>query len=251
MPLNREDVISRCKVLAAATVYDVLDKMGYPNQALSAEIQPLARGYRLAGPAFTVYGTSTAAYDGTRGSAMSYAMFRSIQSGDVIVFDTGGHKIGGPWGANTGANAKARGAAGIVLDGGTRDARDLIDLCFPTYCRFLTPVLAHGRFQVEGFNVPISVSGQVQERVRVNPGDFVLGDDDGVVIIPQPLLEEVLKYSEAATVAEVQIREALEAGEDREEVDRRIDRWALLKGRRSLKLEEPSMPFGGSTEHEN
>src|SRR2546430_2840965 len=53
MPLNREDVISRCKVLAAATVYDVLDKMGYPNQALSAEIQPLARGFRLAGPAFT------------------------------------------------------------------------------------------------------------------------------------------------------------------------------------------------------
>jgi 4-hydroxy-4-methyl-2-oxoglutarate aldolase len=233
MSLSREDVIGRFKVLAAATVYDVLDKMGYPNQALSTEIRPLARGYRLAGPALTIYGTSAASYDGKRGSAMSYEMFRSIQGGDVIVFDTGGHKIGGPWGANTGTNAKARGAAGIVLDGGTRDARDLIELSFPTYCRFTTPVLAHGRFQVEGFNIAISVSGQVQERVRVNPGDFVLGDDDGVVIIPQSLLEEVLKYSEAATTAESQIREALEAGEDREDVDRRIDRWALLKRRRS------------------
>jgi 4-hydroxy-4-methyl-2-oxoglutarate aldolase len=233
MPLSREDAIGRFKVLAAATVYDVLDKMGYPNQALSTEIRPLARGYRLAGPALTIYGTSAAAYDGKRGSAMSYEMFRSIQGGDVIVFDTGGHKIGGPWGANTGTNAKARGAAGIVLDGGTRDARDLIELSFPTYCRFTTPVLAHGRFQVEGFNVPISVSGQVQERVRVNPGDFVLGDDDGVIIIPQPLFEEVLEYSESATTAESQIREALEAGEDREGVDRRIDRWALLKRRRS------------------
>ena len=233
MPFSRDEVIRRIKVLAAATVYDVLDKMGYPNQALAAEIRPLDRGYRLAGPAFTVYGTSTATYDGKRGSAMSYEMFRSVQSGDVIVFDTGGHRIGGPWGANTGANAKARGAAGIVLDGGTRDALDLIDMCFPTYCRFTTPVLAHGRFQVEGFNVPVSISGQVQERVQVNAGDFVLGDDDGVVIIPKPLLEDVLKYSEAATVAEAQIREALEAGEDRENVDRRIDRWAQLKTRRS------------------
>jgi 4-hydroxy-4-methyl-2-oxoglutarate aldolase len=232
MPLTRDEVIRRFKVFAAATVYDVLDKMGYPNQALAAGIRPLAKGYQLAGPAFTVYGTSTATYDGRRGSAMSYEMFRSVQNGDVIVFDTGGHRMGGPWGANTGTNAKARGAAGIVLDGGTRDGRDLIELGFPTYCRFTTPVLAHGRFQVEGFNVPISLSGQVQERVQVNPGDFVLGDDDGVVIIPQPLLEEVLEYSEAATEAEAQIRQALEAGEDRENVDRRIDRWALLKGRR-------------------
>jgi regulator of RNase E activity RraA len=232
MPLSREEAVGRFIVLATATVYDVLDKMGYPNQALSSAIRPLARGYRLAGPAFTVHGTSTATYDGQRGSAMSYTMFRSIRAGDVIVFDTGGHKIGGPWGANTGANAKARGAAGIVLDGGTRDARDLVDLGFPAYCRFTTPVLAHGRFQVEGFNVPISVSGQVQERVRVNPEDFVLGDDDGVVVVPQPLLEEVLQYSEAATLAETEIRNALEAGEDREDVDRRIDRWALLKKRR-------------------
>jgi len=233
MTLDRNDMIGRFRALAAATVYDVLDKMGYSNQALSSEIRPLARGYRLAGPALTLYGTSTAAYDGKRGSAMSYEMFRSIQGGDVIVFDTGGHKIGGPWGANTGANAKARGAGGIVLDGGTRDARDLIDLDFPAYCRFVTPVLAHGRFQIEGFNVPISISGQVQERVQVNPGDFVLGDDDGVVIIPHPLLEEVLMYSEAATLAEAQIREALQAGEDRESVDRRIDRWALVKRRQS------------------
>jgi 4-hydroxy-4-methyl-2-oxoglutarate aldolase len=231
MSLGREDTIRRFEVLASATVYDVLDKMGYSNQALSAEIRPLTRGYHLAGVAFTVRGSSAASYDGRRGSAMSYEMFRSIRGGDVIVFDTGGHRLGGPWGANTGTNAKARGAAGIVLDGGTRDVRDLIDLGFPTYCRFSTPVLAHGRFQVEDFEVPISVSGQVQERVQVNPGDFVLGDDDGVVIIPEPLVEDVLKYSEAATTAEAEIRKALEGGEDREDVDRRIDRWAQLKKR--------------------
>jgi len=232
MPLGREDLIRRFRPLPTPTVYDVLDKMGFSNQSLSCEIRPLARGFRVAGPALTLRGTSTASYDGKRGSALSYGMFRAIEPGDVLVFDTGGHRIGGPWGANTGTNAKARGAAGIVIDGGTRDANDLVEMSFPTWTRFVTPVLSHGRFQVEDFRGPVSVSGQVQERVQVQPGDFVLGDDDGVVIVPRPILEEVLEYAEAAEKDEGEIREALEAGEDRESVDRRIDRWALLKSRR-------------------
>jgi 4-hydroxy-4-methyl-2-oxoglutarate aldolase len=212
MSLSREDLIRRYRPLPTPTVYDVMDKMGVPNQALAAAIRPLARGYHIAGPALTMRGSSTAAYDGKRGSAMSYEMFRTIQNGDVIVFDTGGHGIGGPWGANTGTNAKVRGAAGIVIDGGTRDGADLVELQFPTYCRFVTPVLSHGRFQIEAVNQPISITGQVNERVQVNPGDFVLGDDDGVVIIPGPLIEEVLLCAEEAEKAEGQIREALLAG---------------------------------------
>ncbi len=101
------------------------------------------------------------------------------------------------------------------------------------YCRFVTPVLSHGRFQIEAVGEPVSMSGQVSERVRVGPGDFVLGDDDGVVIVPEPLLEEVLICALAAEKAEGQIRAALEAGQDREEVDARIDRWAVLEARRS------------------
>jgi regulator of RNase E activity RraA len=106
---------------------------------------------------------------------------------------------------------------------------------FSTFCRFVTPVLAHGRFQIKGFNKPITMSGQVEEQVAVKPGDFVLADDDGIVIVPKALLEEVLGYAEAAKTAEGETRKAIEAGEDRESVDKRIDRWALVKadGRRS------------------
>ncbi|OLD62673.1 MAG: hypothetical protein AUI53_01165 [Acidobacteria bacterium 13_1_40CM_2_60_7] len=177
----------------------------------------------------TIYGASTAKSEGKWGTAISYQMFRSIQPGDVIVFDCGGHKEGGPWGGNTGANARVKGAAGIVIDGGTRDYSDLAAMRFPTYCRFVTPVLAHGRFQIRGFNEPITVSGQVEARVPVNPGDFIVADDDGVVIVPKALLEEVLEYAEAAQKAEEEIRKSIEAGEDRETIDKRIDRWALLK----------------------
>jgi regulator of RNase E activity RraA len=124
------------------------------------------------------------------------------------------------------------GAAGIVIDGGTRDADDLVEMPFPTWCRFVTPVLSHGRFQVEAYNEPVSVGGQVAERVQVRPGDFVLGDGDGVVIVPGAILEDVLAYAEAAEKGEGEIRKALEAGDDREAVDARIDRWAVLKARR-------------------
>jgi 4-hydroxy-4-methyl-2-oxoglutarate aldolase len=229
MPLSREELIRRFGALSAATVYDVLDKLGHPSQALSSDIRPLANGWKIVGPALTVHGKSMSAADGRWGTAFSYDMFRAIQPGDVIVFDCGGHAQGGPWGGNTGANARAKGAAGIIIDGGTRDLADLVEMSFPTFCRFVTPVLAHGRFQVHGFNEPITVSGQIGDRVAVSPGDFVVADDDGAVIVPQVLLAEVLHFAELAEQAEGEIRRALDAGEDRESVDRRIDRFAALK----------------------
>jgi 4-hydroxy-4-methyl-2-oxoglutarate aldolase len=229
MPVSRDELIRRYSALSAATVYDVLDKLGRSNQALSSEIRPLKTGWKIAGPVLTVHGKSMSAADGSWGTAFSYDMFRAIQPGDVIVFDCGGHRQGGPWGGNTGATARAKGAAGIIIDGGTRDLADLVEMSFPTFCRFVTPVLAHGRFQVHGFNEPITVSGQVDERVAVSPGDFLIADDDGAVVVPQHLLEEVLGFAELAEKAEGEIRRALDAGEDRQSVDRRIDRFAALK----------------------
>src|SRR5688572_28542891 len=228
MALSRVELIRRYRALSAATVYDVLDKLGHSSQALSSDIRPLAKGWKLTGPALTVHGKSMSAADGRWGTAFSYDMFRAIHAGDVIVFDCGGHAQGGPWGGNTGANARAKGAAGIIIDGGTRDLADIVEMPFPTFCRFVTPVLAHGRFQVHGFNEPITVAGQI-DRVAVNPGDFVVADDDGAVVVPHALLIEVLHFAELAEKAECEIRRALDAGEDRESVDRRIDRFAALK----------------------
>ncbi|HEY6987338.1 MAG TPA: RraA family protein [Bryobacteraceae bacterium] len=225
MAISCEEAAARLRKIPTATVYDVMDKMGYPNQALAAAIRPIAPGWRVAGPALTMQGSSTASFDGKRGSAMSYEMFRAIQPGQIIVFDTRGHNIGGPWGGNTGANAKVKGATGIVIDGGTRDYSDLVEMQFPTFCRFVTPVLSHGRFSIESFNRPISMTGQVAERVQVNPSDFVLADDDGVVIVPRSLLEDVLSHSEVADKAEREMRAAIESGEDRESINKRINRW--------------------------
>jgi 4-hydroxy-4-methyl-2-oxoglutarate aldolase len=228
----REDLIRRFSVIPSPTLYDVLDKLGHPNQALHSDIRPLGTGQRIAGPALTMRGAEMARTDGRWGSAISYGMFRAIRPGDVIVFDCGGHLASGPWGGNTGAGARARGAAGAVIDGASRDRSDLVQMGFPTFCRVVTPVLAHGRFQIESFNEPITMSAQLEGRVAVNPGDYIVADDDGIVVVPRPLLASVLEFAEFAEGAEAQIRRAIEAGEDRESIDKRIDRWALLKQRR-------------------
>jgi 4-hydroxy-4-methyl-2-oxoglutarate aldolase len=229
----RDELIRRFGAVSSPTVYDVLDRLGFPNQALSSDIRPLGSGRRIAGPAMTMRGTAMARPDGRWGSAISYGMFRAIQPGDVIVFDCGGHMGSGPWGGNTAAHARVRGAAGAVIDGATRDRSDLVQMGFPTFCRAVTPVLAHGRFRIESFNEPITMGAQLGGRVAVSPGDYVVADDDGIVVVPRALLVAVLELAEYAERAEGEVRRAIEAGEDRESIDRRIDRWALLKARRN------------------
>jgi regulator of RNase E activity RraA len=229
--LTREELIRRFGKVASPTVYDVLDKLGHPNQALHNAIRPLGTGQRITGPALTMRGKQMAREDGRWGSAISYEMFRAIRPGDVIVFDCGGHWASGPWGGNTAASARVRGAAGIIIDGATRDQSDLLRMGFPTFCRAVTPVLAHGRFQIESFNEPIAMGAQLDGRVAVSPGDYIVADDDGIVVVPQRLMISVLEFAEFAEKAEVEIRRAIESAEDRESIDRRIDRWALLKQR--------------------
>jgi regulator of RNase E activity RraA len=228
---NRNELIARFQRISSPTAYDVLLKMGYPNQAVHSDIRPLVHGRRIAGPARTIRGESLAEDEGKWGTAFSYDFFRQIETGDVIVFDCGGHVHGGPWGGNTASTARVRGAQGIVIDGGTRDYSDIIEIGFPTFCRFVTPVLAHGRFQITGINESIQLTAQIKGRVTVNPGDFVLADDDGIVVIPAEHLQQVLEFAEYAERAEKEIRAAIESGEDREAIDNRIDRWALLKER--------------------
>ncbi len=229
MPLSREELISRFQKISSPTAYDVLLKMGLPNQAVHSDIQPLFRGQRIAGPARTIQGKSLGADEGEWGTAFSYEFFRQIESGDVIVFDCGGHAHGGPWGGNTGATARVKGAAGIIIDGGTRDFSDLEAMQFPTFCRFVTPVLAHGRFQITGTNKPVKLTAHIEGQITVNPGDFIIADNDGIVVVPEQHLETILEFAEYAEKVEGEIRSAIDSGEDRESVDQRLDRWALLK----------------------
>jgi regulator of RNase E activity RraA len=152
-------------------------------------------------------------------------MFREILPGSVLVLATNQHRISGPWGENTSLSARKRGGRGIVIDGGTRDVNEITAFGFPTFCRFVTPVYSGGRFVQTALQVPVEVAGQVDEKVVVEPEDFIVADADGVVVVPKALLEEVLLAAERLDEIEHQIRAALHLGEDREEVYRRYPKF--------------------------
>jgi regulator of RNase E activity RraA len=152
-------------------------------------------------------------------------MFRAIVPGSVIVMAMNGHTQSGPWGENSSISAQMRGARGIVLEGSTRDVNATIALGFPTFCRHVTPVFAQGRYEITAWQEPIRMPGQLGQPVAIQPGDFVLADCDGVVIVPQDVVEEVLAAAERLEEIEVQIRAALRTGEDREAVYRRYPKF--------------------------
>lgn len=223
MNISLDQLIQRYERLGTPNVYDILDQMGYPNQALSSEIRALDPGMIVAGPVYPVQGRSYRA-DAPSG-ASSYQMFREITPSSVMIMAMDGHRVSGPWGENSSISAQMRGARGVVLDGATRDANAVVALGFPTFCRTLTPVFSQGRYEIVSFGQPIQIEGQVESKVTIRPGDFMIGDRDGVVIIPTELIEPVLLAAERLEEIEQDIRAALRKGEDREVVYRRYPKF--------------------------
>jgi len=229
MAISLNELIERYKKLSTPVVYDILDKMGYPHQALSAEIKPLDPKMIVAGPAYTIKGADTVK-GAPKAAVSSFQMFRELYPGCVIVMDMGHHTASGPWGENTSLTARRAGAQGIVMDGATRDANPICELGdFACFCKFLTPVFGEGRFRMEAFQIPISMPGHLTRTVVVHPGDFIVGDRDGVVVVPKELVEEVLIAGEKLEEIEQNIRRELLAGVDREIVYKKYPKFAHVR----------------------
>ncbi|MDR1386326.1 MAG: hypothetical protein LBJ44_01795 [Propionibacteriaceae bacterium] len=224
-----EEILSRLERVDTAVVYDVMAHMGLRDQCLSSDIAPLDPESSFVGRALTVQGSTAAPWGSPIGPALDYQLFHLVQPGSVIVIDTGGNNRSGPWGANTGRTALVAGARGVVIDGGTRDRRDLIAMGLPVFARFVTPVLSHDCYEVKSVGQTISLSGQTVERVEVRNGDYIHGDADGVVVVPQEIVETVMAAAEHAQAVEHEIQRRLTAGQTREEVDQACDRWTHLR----------------------
>ncbi|HZQ05832.1 MAG TPA: RraA family protein [Anaerolineae bacterium] len=227
MSISLDELIARYERLGTADVYDILDQMGYPNQALSSEIRALAPNMLVAGPAYTVQGRSYRA--DAPSQASSYQMFREIVPQSVLIMAMDGHRISGPWGENSSISAQMRGARGAVLDGATRDLNAIVALGFSTFARAVTPVFSQGRYEIVSWQQPIKMSGQVQSEVTVHPGDFVLADNDGVVIIPAAVIQDVLLAAERLAEIEQEIRVGLRSGQDRESVYMRLPKFDHIR----------------------
>jgi regulator of RNase E activity RraA len=140
-------------------------------------------------------------------------MFDSMTDGCVQIRDTQGDLSCGQFGEISATAAAAAGCVGAVIDGSTRDSNYLIDMGFPTFCRFRNPVEAFGRFMVVDYQIPIFVQGMAG-KLLVNPGDYVFGDNDGIVVVPQELTLKVLELAEEWFESEGKSREAMAQGKN-------------------------------------
>ncbi|MFD4156484.1 RraA family protein [Streptomyces hydrogenans] len=182
-------------VTAFASYYTgiVLDSMR-KSGAMSVDLAPLAPGTKVCGPAVTCFGADLS----IRRMAIDLA-----EPGDVLVVAAGGIRDRACFGDGTAKRMTMKSMAGAVVDGAVRDAAGLRDLGFPTFCLGTTPRNYHYPMEAEegAVNVPVICGG-----VLVEPGDLILGDDDGVVVVPRALAPEIRHEVAAKLAAEREVR---------------------------------------------
>lgn len=201
--------------LYTAVVSDVLDSLGYREQVMRADLNPLLPGSVIAGRARTILAVDY--YEPLKEPyGKEIQLVDSLVPGDVVVGGTNESVRNGLWGELMSTASKCRGARGAIIDGFVRDLRKIRSLGFPIWCTGTKPVDSAGR----GFSVACDCVVRCGG-VMVHPGDAILADEDGVVVIPEALLEEVVQVALEKVAAEDATRGDLQAGVSLGEVFKR------------------------------
>ncbi|ATN37637.1 hypothetical protein ACO34A_28095 (plasmid) [Rhizobium sp. ACO-34A] len=191
-----ETLLARFRGVEAATVGHYLH-----DRFMRNDLRPLIDGVRIAGTAVTV---SIAGADST---LLYHAMDR-VRPGDVLVIDRAGDERHAPWGGFMAAVAKLRGIAGVIVDGMITDPEAIHEAGVPTWARGVSPITTKLLNMGGGFNIPISCGG-----VAVNPGDAVLADDCGILVLPPSEVEGLTAIALADQADEGGWIERLKKGE--------------------------------------
>jgi regulator of RNase E activity RraA len=200
-----DQLCKRFRQLYVPAIADVLDTAGLWHQVMT-DVLPLSLDMTVAGVAFTALGRPERSTDRTK--RMGARMIDELSTGDVAVFDCSDDRTVGHWGELLTNGALARGAVGAVIDGGVRDTQAILKLDFPVFHKFRSARDAKGRWNVVDMQTPIICGG-----VPVHPGDIIVGDSDGVVVVPRAMAWDVLVESERTVEVETEIRHRVRAGE--------------------------------------
>ncbi|WP_280150759.1 RraA family protein [Piscinibacter sp. XHJ-5] len=198
--MEQDPNVARAAKLDTATLSDALDKLGIAGQCY--RIKPRSGSFRMAGRAWTLLYGPAANPPGTVGDYID-----DVPPGSVIVLDNGGRENATVWGDILTEIAQRRGIAGTVIDGVCRDVALCTSIGYPVFSKDHWMRTGKDRVQVEATNVVVNIGD-----ARVQPGDIVRGDADGVVVIPKQHEAQVLDTAEAVELAENAIREAVRGG---------------------------------------
>ena len=201
----------RLEQIYSGAVYDVLRAMGRRDCLLPSQIRPIDINQRVAGPIFTVSGRRDEALDDHETLLQWTGLLSKAPSESVVVCqpndDTLAHM--GELSAET---LQTRGVRGYIVDGGCRDCDFICRIGFPVFCRYFTPADVVGRWVAEDLGQPITIG-----QLKINSGDYVIADRDGVVMIPADLAEKVTAEAEKVVKTESEVRKAIRRGVDPQE----------------------------------
>lgn len=195
--------------LYVAAVCDILDSLGYRNQAMHQRLRPLLPDIHncgFAGRARTLRWMDVD-YIPEDPYGLEIDFMDSLRPGDAVVHSTDFRGSNAPWGELMTTVAIRRGAAGCVCDSNVRDCVKIIDLRFPVYSAGIRPLDSKGRGLVKESDVPIECGG-----VLVRPGELILADYDGVVVIPRDVEQQVLVEAREKANKENRMRDELMDG---------------------------------------
>lgn len=199
-------LLERLRGLYPAVLSDCLDKIGYRQQVMDPRIRPLYPESVLAGFAATVHCVEVDALPANPDEYYKGELqaVDALTHGDVMVVSTCN---GSYWGELLATASRYRGAVGIVADAYTRDTLKLIEMQFPTFAAGILANDSLGRIEVDQVGVPIQCGG-----VTVKPDDLLLGDYDGVVVVPSEVAEEAIARAEEKVAGEDLVRDKLAEG---------------------------------------
>jgi 4-hydroxy-4-methyl-2-oxoglutarate aldolase len=192
-------LVEALKGIPVADLHDEMNAVDRKNRLLSAAFRPVIEGVRIVGPAVTAFNTPG-------DNLMMHTALYLAQRGDVLVLSNGGIVTGALWGDNASTQAKRIGVAGVVADGPVRDLDGLRRQGVPIWSSSVSPSRPT-KAQPGSVNIPIACGGVV-----VYPGDLIVADTDGVIVVP---VEEALRIAEAARARiarDVRMQEAIANG---------------------------------------
>ena len=194
--------------LFASVLSDCLDQVGYRDQALASRIRPLDEALVMVGRARTAaYMEVYQVEAGKNPYALELELVDSLAADEIPVFACSNPARIGPWGELLSTAAAVRGAAGALMDGCVRDVKAIRAMGFAVFHGGIAPLDSKGRGQIMAIDVPIECAG-----VKVNSGDLVFGDADGVVVVPAAVEDEVLALAFEKVAGERNTLRDLKAG---------------------------------------
>ncbi len=213
--MDDEELARRLSGCGTSALSDALDKLGIDGQIEG--VRPIVRTMRFAGRAFTIHMLPIGLTGGSVGDYID-----DVAPGQVVVIANDGRIDATVWGDILTSVASVKGIAGTVIDGVCRDSDRCVELNYPVFARGSWMRTGKDRVTAAAYNVPVAMS-----EVRVEPGDWLAGDADGVVAIPSGRALEVLAIAEEIERVEDQIRAAVAGGKRLDEARRQLGYHSL------------------------